>query len=110
MIYLSGPMTGIPDFNYPAFRNAARVLRMNDIEVFDPSECFDGNQGLPKEVYMRKDIEAVLKSSLVVTLDGWEQSSGAQLEVEVAKACGIPIKRYSDYVQELAKELLFNNV
>lgn len=108
MIYISGPMTGYPDFNYPAFRNATRVLRFQGLEVFDPSECFDGDQGLPKETYMRKDIEAVLASTLVVTLDGWEQSSGARLEVEVAKACGIRVQSYNEYIEQLAKDLVSN--
>jgi hypothetical protein len=109
MIYLSGPMTGYPDFNYPAFRKAATVLRMQGLEVFDPSECFDGDQGLSKEVYMREDIAAVLKASIVVVLDGWEQSSGARLEVEVAKAIGVPVESYTDFVLRLAGELISND-
>lgn len=101
-------MTGYPDFNYPAFRRAADIFRMNGLEVFDPSEVFDGDQTLPKETYMREDIAAVLKSTLVVTLDGWEQSSGARLEVEVAKAIGIPVKSYKDFIIKLAEELVIN--
>jgi hypothetical protein len=109
MIYLSGPMTGYPEFNYPAFRKAATVLRMQGLEVFDPSECFDGDQGLSKEVYMREDIAAVLKASIVVVLDGWEQSPGARLEVEVAKAIGVPVESYTDFVLRLAGELISND-
>ena len=109
MIYLSGPMTGYPDFNYPAFRKATTFLRMQGLEVFDPSECFDGDQGLSKEVYMREDIAAVLKASIVVVLDGWEQSPGARLEVEVAKAIGIPVESYTNFVLRLAGELISND-
>lgn len=108
MIYLSGPMTGYPDFNYPAFRDAARILRFQGLEVFDPSECFDGDQTLSKETYMREDIAAILTSSMVVTLDGWEQSSGARLEVEVAKAIGLPVQSYNEYIEHLAKDLVSN--
>lgn len=92
MIYLSGPMTGIPDYNYPAFREASKKLRDFGQVVFDPSEAFDGRTDLPKEVYMRKDIEMILKADVVALLPGWQNSSGAQLEVEVAKQCGIPIR------------------
>ena len=98
MIYLSGPMTGIPEYNYPAFRQASKTLRDLGHFVFDPSEAFDGATDLPKEVYMRKDIEELLKADVVALLPGWELSTGAQLEVEVAKQCGIPIR--------LLKELL----
>jgi hypothetical protein len=106
MIYLSGPMTGYPDFNYPAFRKAADVLRTQGLEVFDPSECFDGDQTLLKETYMREDITAVLKATLVVTLDGWEKSSGARLEVEVAKAIGVPVESYNDFIIKLTRKLV----
>jgi hypothetical protein len=108
MIYLSGPMTGYPDFNYPAFRKAANIFRAQGLEVFDPSECFDGDQTLSKETYMREDITAVLKATLVVTLDGWEESSGARLEVEVAKAIGVPVESYKDFIMKLARELVNN--
>jgi len=91
MLYLSGPMTGLPNFNYPAFHKAAKTLRDLGNHVFNPAECFDGNQGLSKEEYMRADIRAVLEATVVVTLPGWEDSSGAQLEVEVAKAIGVPV-------------------
>ena len=101
-------MTGYPDFNYPAFRKAASIFRMNGLEVFDPSECFDGDQTLSKETYMREDITAVLKATLVVTLDGWEQSSGARLEVEVAKAIGVPVETYKNFIIKLAGELVKN--
>jgi hypothetical protein len=104
MIYLSGPMTGYEDFNYPAFRSAASYLRTLGLEVFDPSECFNGDQTLSKETYMREDIRAVLSARMVVTLEGWEQSSGAQLEVEVAKAIGVPVISYDTFVQQLAEK------
>ena len=92
MIYLSGPMTGLPDYNYPAFRAAAETLRAFGQQVFDPSEAFEGRTDLPKEVYMRKDLEELLRADVVALLPGWQNSSGAQLEVEVAKQCGIPIR------------------
>lgn len=90
-IYLSGPMTGYPDFNYPEFHKNAELIRSYGYEVFNPAECFEGNQNLPKEVYMREDIKAVLDCQMVVTLPNWQQSSGALLEVEVARACGIDV-------------------
>ena len=104
MIYLSGPMTGYEDFNYPAFRKASSYLRTLGLEIFDPSECFNGDQSLSKETYMREDIRAILSARIVVTLDGWEKSSGAQLEVEVAKAIGVPVTSYDSFIQTLAEK------
>ena len=98
MIYLSGPMTGLPEYNYPAFREAAKMLRSFGQIVFDPSEAFEGRTDLPKEIYMRKDIEELLKADVIALLQGWELSTGAQLEVEVAKQCGIPIRLLEELV------------
>lgn len=90
-VYISGPMTGRIDFNYPMFNSVAQVIRSFGYIVYNPAESFNGRTDLPKEVYMKEDIGLVLKSDCVVTLPDWEESTGAQLEVEVAKACGIPI-------------------
>ena len=97
-IYLSGPMTGIPDFNYPLFHSCTAVLRSYGYKVFNPAEFFDGDQTLPKETYMKEDIARVLDSQIVVTLPNWETSSGAQLEVEVARACGIPVVDFQEFM------------
>jgi hypothetical protein len=97
-LYLSGPMTGKKDFNYPAFREAASHLRSKGYDVFDPSELFDGDSSLPKYVYMKEDIRGLLDSDVLVLLDGWENSLGVRVEMDVAVACDIPIKEFKDYL------------
>ena len=37
-IYIAGPMTGLPECNYPAFHEAARRLRLLGYEVLNPAE------------------------------------------------------------------------
>ena len=95
-MYLSGPMTGLEDFNYPAFRHAAKLLRDKGFKVFDPSELFDGDSSKPRADFMREDIRALLDCEIVALLPGWQHSLGAKLEIEVASQCDIPIKEIGD--------------
>ncbi|WP_319942079.1 DUF4406 domain-containing protein [Pseudomonas quasicaspiana] len=37
-IYISGPMTGLPDFNFPAFAAEANRLRGLGFDVVNPAE------------------------------------------------------------------------
>lgn len=83
--YLSGPMTGLPDYNRPAFNKAAEFLRNQGYAVWNPAEEFDANYIYPRKIYMRRDIEALLKCDSLVLLNGWENSAGARLELAIAQ-------------------------
>jgi hypothetical protein len=90
--YLSGPMTGLRDFNYPAFRAAAAQLRREGFDVIDPSENFAGDSTRPRAVYMRQDLRHVIGPlDCLWLLPGWEHSRGARLEVAIAVELGVPI-------------------
>lgn len=86
MIYLAGPMTGLPGFNYPAFHAAANRLRECGFTVLNPAERFGGDTTLPREKYMRADLADVLSADAVAFLSGWQDSMGARLEYDVASA------------------------
>jgi len=87
-IYLSGPMTGIAEFNYPAFNAAAQVLRGLGYEVFNPAEQ---DQKPSWEDYMRHDIKAMMGCRTLVVLDGAHESRGAMIEMQLAQTLGIRI-------------------
>lgn len=97
-LYLAGPMRGYKDYNFPAFHEAAAKLRDMGHEVWSPAERdeedgFDASkdEAKPLRYYMLFDLPAVLQSDAVAVLPGWEQSTGAKLEVHVARVCGIPV-------------------
>lgn len=87
-LYLAGPMTGLADFNHPAFTATAAKLRAAGFTVVSPAD-----NGLPKDApwsqHMRADLPMLLACDGVALMEGWEHSKGAQLENHVARNCGI---------------------
>jgi hypothetical protein len=90
-IYLSGPMTGLPDYNRPAFNKVAEELRAKGKSVFNPADIGPKENIMPRAWYMRKDLEGLMKSDSVYVLPGWDTSEGAKLEVAIAKELELPI-------------------
>jgi hypothetical protein len=90
-IYLSGPMTGLPDYNRPAFARVAEQLRAEGKSVFNPGDIGPKDNIMPRAWYMRRDLEALMKSDSVYVLPGWGESEGAKLEVAIAKELELPI-------------------
>ena len=83
-IYISGPMTGMPDLNFPAFHAAAKMLRDLGHEVVNPAEL-NPDHTMPWGECMRKDIAALVTCDTIVLLPGWQQSRGATLEQHIAE-------------------------
>ncbi|WP_269497258.1 dATP/dGTP pyrophosphohydrolase domain-containing protein [Castellaniella sp. S9] len=89
-IYISGPMTGMPDYNYPAFNAAAASLRSAGYDVFNPAQ----NGVSPTAAWtqhMRVDITALMDCDGILMLDGWMQSKGARLERHIAVQLDMPV-------------------
>ena len=82
-IYVAGPMTGLPDFNYPAFHAAAEALRYRGYEVENPAENPDP-PGKTWLGYMRLAIPQMLTCDTVLLLPGWSKSRGARIEAVIA--------------------------
>lgn len=88
-IYLSGPMTGLPDENRPAFNAEAARLRALGYQVENPAELNEPTD--TRAVCMRRDIQALMTCDAVAMLPGWTNSQGAMLEHACAVQCGMKV-------------------
>lgn len=93
--YLSGPMTGYEEYNFPRFHEAAAHLRKIGFQVFNPAESFEGRTDISWTTYMEHDFEAILDSAAVIVLEGWEKSLGSVLEVVVAVSAGKSVFKFT---------------
>lgn len=98
-VYISGPMSGMPEMNYPAFHAAEAKLRELGYEVENPANNPDPE---PKtwEGFMRMAVKQVCECDSVVCLPGWEDSRGANVEVALAKTLSMDVCGLDDFICE----------
>lgn len=89
-IYIAGPMSGLPESNYPAFHAKAAELRAAGFHVENPAEnpaphCSSWLG------YMRMAVKQLSSCDAVVLLPGWSQSRGACVEHQLAVGLGLEI-------------------
>lgn len=106
-IYIAGPMTGLPDYNFPAFNLAAARWRAAGWEVVNPAEAFGGAQDLAYREYVAHDLVTLRTCDAIAMLDGWDgpNARGSVWEREIAVSLlGIPVYDANAPVAPLARE------
>lgn len=89
--YISGPMSGYPDSNFPAFARAVSALVSLGYTVVSPHAL---QQMHPDswQACMRTDIIALmLHCDYIILIEGWASSKGAFLELHNAVLLGMPV-------------------
>ncbi len=89
-IYISGPMTGMPELNFPAFHAEAARLTSLGYDVVNPAEL-NPDPAMGWHECMRRDLAALLTCDALALMDGWQKSDGAHLEMHVAHRVGMEI-------------------
>lgn len=111
--YLAGPMSNIPQFNFPAFHAAAADLRARGYDIISPAEqdspavqaaamkspdgkLLEGKvAGESWGQILARDVQIVADQvDGIILLPGWEKSRGARLECFVGLLCS---KRFYTY-------------
>lgn len=107
-IYIAGPMRGIAEFNFPAFKAAAAQLRAEGHLVFNPAERDEEIHGADLVTGTTGDLKEIPQFSLrdalghdtawicqhadaVYLLPGWQGSKGATAERALGLALGLQI-------------------
>lgn len=101
-IYLSGPMTGLPDLNFPAFHAEAARLRGLGWDVVNPAELNPD----PKADWvscMRVDIAALMTCGAIALLPGYDESKGASLELHIARWLNYSVINSYDIVSRIGR-------
>lgn len=98
-IFISGPMSGLPNFNRDAFNaEAHRLLGLGHVAL-NPAILPDG---LEQHEYMAICIEMVKMADQLVMLPGWERSAGAKAEhalaIKLGKTIILPVPHLADEV------------
>lgn len=104
-LYVPGPMSGYPENNYPAFHEAARLLRSAGYEVCSPAEFGAGGVRVHYVDLLREDLRAMLDNHGVCVLERWWESAGARNEVQVAGILQMPVRTVPEWLERAALEL-----
>ena len=97
IIYIAGPMSGLPDHNHPAFNEAEKALRRKGFIPLNPARR-PHSQGT-WESYLKKDIIDILTHAEgIALLPRWEISKGAKFEHFVSTTLGIPAKPLREWL------------
>ena len=91
-VYISGPMTGYENNNYPAFFAAEEQLKQAGYDVINPARNTPPDPATATwESFMRMAIKQVCDADFVARLDGWEFSKGANIEIDLAHKICVPV-------------------
>lgn len=112
ILYIAGPMSGLPQDNYPAFEAALESLRKAGYDAVSPHTVARPEEILKSRSMgvlfratpeyasiMRRCISLLHQATAVALLPGWEESRGAQREVAVAEAMKKPVQRLDVWLE-----------
>ena len=95
-IYISGPMTGIKNFNHPVFNAAEKLLKTYGFLVINPARH---PIGLKHEQYMKYAMLDVENADALVLLPGFESSRCSLAEIKSAIELGKNVYEFGEFAK-----------
>ena len=125
--YLAGPMSGIPQFNFPAFIDATEDLRDMGYKIISPAELDDEEtkrvalasldgvhdddmHGGTWGDFLARDVKLIADEvEGIILLPDWQTSRGARLECFVGLLCGRTFLEYfsDDYSKVVSASVVY---
>lgn len=98
IIYLSGPITGMPEKNHPLFMEVAGRLRAMGHRVYNPREFTWTEAVFPKRKAFAEYCAFICnEADTIVFLPGWQRSLGCGAEHALALNCSLEIIEWADW-------------
>lgn len=100
-VYISGPMTSLPDLNRQAFAWAEAQVTAAGLTPINPHTLCHPSWGWNE--CMRADVKALCDCGAIFLLAGWQNSNGAQLELHIAHRLGLVVLTDADALRWYAE-------
>lgn len=98
VLYVCGPMSGLPGLNFDAFFEADKLLREAGYEVLNPADRAGRTPDMPWDWYLRRCIKDAVDADGLALLPDWQRSRGATLEWTVATKLHMPVMTVHDWL------------
>lgn len=98
-VYIAGPMTGLPDFNYPAFFKAAEALSVAGHEPLNPAANKPEASPASWLDFMRMSLIQIAQADGIALLPGWQNSRGAAVEYRLGHDLGLDVRRVDEWLE-----------
>jgi hypothetical protein len=88
-LYISGPISNMPDLNRTAFNSITKKFRDLGYIVVNPHELCNDLNPEDWKTCMKRCIVAMMDCDQLIMIDGWRKSAGATIEYQLAVKIGI---------------------
>ena len=103
-IYISGPMSGKAEWNFPLFNKVDDALAgLGDYTIYNPARIESVNHDWVQ--CLQRDIGLFCDNNIdaIVLLDDWELSKGASAEVYIGHLFGADLFKYDEKTHSIKK-------